>query len=399
MASTKDIESRIFQIVGYKFNLLSNKQLIKAVYEDAGLPVIEKTSAGNPSTTEATLKKLSDDYELARLLLEYKKEAKKAAGKEEVRKAPKPGMPKERQVLARDSLVDELEKAPEEILSDEERKESARREEFQQAPQSQPSPAPFQAVQPEPQVQKPRQPPLGAPFASSSPARTLTLDKTPEESVSAAGTFAPESSKSAFPGVQEHSQTAPQAGASSEDLQFASMFAPSSADGGEDSSLGEPVTVSVAMEVPPEKDLVSAADSVPEFKPAPAPVPEPEPELKNEPEPENAPEQDSEPKVVSFGVSSSFTLSKDQENAHSVIRENESREQPKPQPKFDIDADPEPSENEFSRNSASLNVKKRVEEDHQTAEKSKVGLIMMVLVVILAVVIVAFGVNSLNSIG
>jgi len=59
MASNKEeLEQKIYKIVGYKFNILSAKQLAKAIYEDVGVPVRDRTSAGNPSTNEEALKKL-----------------------------------------------------------------------------------------------------------------------------------------------------------------------------------------------------------------------------------------------------------------------------------------------------------------------------------------------------
>ncbi len=128
MASKEEIESKIYQLVGYEFNISSNKQLIKALYEDMALPVIEKTSAGNPSTTEGTLKKLAADHQIAQLVIDYRLATKKVISKndEEQKKAPKPGMPQPRQVLTRANVIDELNLAPEEIIKAEEKKEGAK---------------------------------------------------------------------------------------------------------------------------------------------------------------------------------------------------------------------------------------------------------------------------------
>ena len=74
MASNKEeLEQKIYKIVGYKFNILSAKQLAKAIYEDVGVPVRDRTSAGNPSTNEEALKKLASDYKVVEYVLEYKK--------------------------------------------------------------------------------------------------------------------------------------------------------------------------------------------------------------------------------------------------------------------------------------------------------------------------------------
>ncbi|MGN1357628.1 MAG: DNA polymerase [Succinivibrionaceae bacterium] len=135
MASKEEIESKIYQLVGYTFNISSNKQLIKALYEDMALPVIEKTSAGNPSTTEVTLKKLAKDYPIAQLIIDYKQASRKNPVKEEnvaekeenaPKKAPKPGMPQPRQVLERSYVIDELNLAPDEIIRAELEKEDAK---------------------------------------------------------------------------------------------------------------------------------------------------------------------------------------------------------------------------------------------------------------------------------
>lgn len=73
MLTKEDLEKEIFEIVGYSFNILSSKQLAKALYEDSNIPIKERTSLGNPSTTEETLKKLAKEYKLPQLVLDYKK--------------------------------------------------------------------------------------------------------------------------------------------------------------------------------------------------------------------------------------------------------------------------------------------------------------------------------------
>lgn len=143
MASNKEeLEQKIYKIVGYKFNILSAKQLAKAIYEDVGVPVRDRTSAGNPSTNEEALKKLASDYKVVEYVLEYKKilklstvsstgnssEANKieisesSTLQENTVKIPKPGMPQPRQVLENDpnaDLVNYLNKDTSEILKEE----------------------------------------------------------------------------------------------------------------------------------------------------------------------------------------------------------------------------------------------------------------------------------------
>lgn len=146
MATNKEeLEQKIYKIVGYKFNILSAKQLAKAIYEDAGVPVKDRTSAGNPSTNEEALKKLADDYKVVDYVLEYKRLIKSTSNQEEkspdndlkldknisvatetvqehLVKTPKPGMPQPRQVLETDpnaELVNYFNKDASEILNEE----------------------------------------------------------------------------------------------------------------------------------------------------------------------------------------------------------------------------------------------------------------------------------------
>ena len=146
MATNKEeLEQKIYKIVGYKFNILSAKQLAKAIYEDAGVPVKDRTTAGNPSTNEEALKKLADDYKVVDYVLEYKRLIKSTSNQEQkspdndlkldknisvatetvqehLVKTPKPGMPQPRQVLETDpnaELVNYFNKDASEILNEE----------------------------------------------------------------------------------------------------------------------------------------------------------------------------------------------------------------------------------------------------------------------------------------
>jgi DNA polymerase-1 len=61
----------IYKIVGYEFNLNSSQQLAKALFEDMGIPPVKKTKTGY-STDSSVLEKLSQEHEVAKLLLEYR---------------------------------------------------------------------------------------------------------------------------------------------------------------------------------------------------------------------------------------------------------------------------------------------------------------------------------------
>jgi DNA polymerase-1 len=54
----------------------SPKQLLEILYEKQGLPVLKKTPKGQPSTNEDTLKRLSEEYELPKIILQYRTLAK-----------------------------------------------------------------------------------------------------------------------------------------------------------------------------------------------------------------------------------------------------------------------------------------------------------------------------------
>ena len=71
-----DLSAQAFKIAGEEFNLDSPKQLLEILYEKQGLPVLKKTPKGQPSTNEDTLKRLSEEYELPRIILQYRTLAK-----------------------------------------------------------------------------------------------------------------------------------------------------------------------------------------------------------------------------------------------------------------------------------------------------------------------------------
>ena len=65
-----------FKIAEGEFNLDSPKQLLEVLYEKLKLPILKKTPKGQPSTNEETLKRLSEEYELPKIILEYRGLAK-----------------------------------------------------------------------------------------------------------------------------------------------------------------------------------------------------------------------------------------------------------------------------------------------------------------------------------
>ena len=71
-----DLSSQAFIIAGEEFNLDSPKQLLEVLYEKLKLPVLKKTPKGQPSTNEETLQRLSEEYELPKIILQYRTLAK-----------------------------------------------------------------------------------------------------------------------------------------------------------------------------------------------------------------------------------------------------------------------------------------------------------------------------------
>ena len=72
MREMEQIEQQAHEVAGQAFNISSPKQIQTILYEKMGLPVRAKTPKGQPSTAESVLQDLSQDYELPRLILEYR---------------------------------------------------------------------------------------------------------------------------------------------------------------------------------------------------------------------------------------------------------------------------------------------------------------------------------------
>jgi len=70
------LERQAHELAGGPFNLGSPKQIQEILFERQGLPVRARTPKGQPSTAEGVLQELAADYELPRILLEYRAVAK-----------------------------------------------------------------------------------------------------------------------------------------------------------------------------------------------------------------------------------------------------------------------------------------------------------------------------------
>jgi DNA polymerase-1 len=72
----QELEARAHAVAGAPFNLDSPKQLQEVLFGRLGLPVQRKTATGQPSTAEDVLEELAGDYELPRIILDYRGMAK-----------------------------------------------------------------------------------------------------------------------------------------------------------------------------------------------------------------------------------------------------------------------------------------------------------------------------------
>ncbi len=70
------LEKQAYEAAGQPFNLNSPKQIQTILFEQQGLPILQKTPKGQPSTAEDVLQELALDYELPKLILEYRSMAK-----------------------------------------------------------------------------------------------------------------------------------------------------------------------------------------------------------------------------------------------------------------------------------------------------------------------------------
>lgn len=67
-----ELEQQAYQLAGQLFNLGSPKQLQIILYEQQGLPILEKTPTGQPSTSENVLQELAINFPLPKVILEYR---------------------------------------------------------------------------------------------------------------------------------------------------------------------------------------------------------------------------------------------------------------------------------------------------------------------------------------
>ena len=71
-----ELEREAHAVAGSPFNLGSPKQIQMVLYDKLNLPVLKKTPKGQPSTDESVLAELAEQYDLPRLILDYRSVSK-----------------------------------------------------------------------------------------------------------------------------------------------------------------------------------------------------------------------------------------------------------------------------------------------------------------------------------
>ena len=71
-----EIETKAHSLSKESFNISSPKQIQSILYDKLNLPVLAKTPKGQPSTAEPVLQELSEQFELPKLILEYRSMSK-----------------------------------------------------------------------------------------------------------------------------------------------------------------------------------------------------------------------------------------------------------------------------------------------------------------------------------
>ena len=72
----EELSRASFEMAGEEFNMDSPKQLVEILYNKLDLPVLKKTPKGQPSTNEGTLQRLAEQFDLPKIIIEYRGLAK-----------------------------------------------------------------------------------------------------------------------------------------------------------------------------------------------------------------------------------------------------------------------------------------------------------------------------------
>ena len=72
----EELSKASFEMAGEEFNMDSPKQLVEILYNKLDLPILKKTPKGQPSTNEGTLQRLAEQFDLPKIIIEYRGLAK-----------------------------------------------------------------------------------------------------------------------------------------------------------------------------------------------------------------------------------------------------------------------------------------------------------------------------------
>ncbi|MCS7192971.1 MAG: DNA polymerase I [Armatimonadetes bacterium] len=72
MRASKQIEERIYQTAGIRFNIRSPQQLAEILFNRMNLPAPKRTPSGKPSTAAPVLEALAKEHEIAKLILDFR---------------------------------------------------------------------------------------------------------------------------------------------------------------------------------------------------------------------------------------------------------------------------------------------------------------------------------------
>ncbi len=72
MRASKQVEERIYQLAGVRFNIRSPQQLAEVLFNRLKLPAPKRTPGGKPSTAAPVLEALAKEHEIAKLVLDFR---------------------------------------------------------------------------------------------------------------------------------------------------------------------------------------------------------------------------------------------------------------------------------------------------------------------------------------
>ena len=72
-AELAKIEGKVYELAGVPFNINSPRQVGETLFDKMGIKSRKKRGKATYSTSAAVLEELAEDYEIAKLILDYRK--------------------------------------------------------------------------------------------------------------------------------------------------------------------------------------------------------------------------------------------------------------------------------------------------------------------------------------